>query len=110
MSGPYEIRLTKKLTEAFSPQLLQIDNESPMHGLPKSAEKHFRVVLVSEGFAGKTRVARHRLVHDILAQELSEHVHALSVQAFTPVEWQEREGKTASSPQCLGGSKHEKKF
>ena len=106
MSGPIEDVLVQKLKRALEPQVLQIENESPMHGLPKSAEKHFKVVVVCEAFQGLSRVARHRRVHDILAEDLKNHVHALSVQAFTPEEWQAREGKVASSPQCLGGGKH----
>lgn len=82
-------RIYDKLISQFSPLHLEVVNESPMHGLPESAEKHFRVVLVSSQLEGLTRVDRHRRVNELLAEELSEHVHALSVQAFTPDEWGE---------------------
>lgn len=101
--------LTEKLTSALSPAHLDLQNESPGHGLPLSAEKHFRVVAVSEAFKGLSRIERHRRVHEIVATELRDHVHALSVQAFTPEEWSKREGATHTSPACLGGSKHDKK-
>jgi len=105
----YQSRLEGKLTQAFTPEHLEILNESPGHGLPLSAEKHFRVVVVSVRFEGVSRVDRHRLVHDVLAEELREHVHALSVHAFTPQEWRERQGKTTASPACLGGGKHDQR-
>lgn len=103
--GPTEQRLHDKLTRQLAPSYLELTNESPQHGLKPEAEKHFRVVAVSEMFEGLTRVERHRRVHDILDEDLKAQVHALSVQAFTPVEWSERQGKTFSSPQCLGGGK-----
>jgi len=100
-----EATLDKKLRERLNPQHLELVNESPQHGLPPEAEKHFRVVVVSDGFANQMRIERHRLVHEAVAEELKSHVHALSVQAFTPEEWEKRQGSTFSSPQCLGGSK-----
>lgn len=103
-----ETQLRLKLSQHLQPVHLELLNESPQHGLLASAEKHFRVVVVSENFASLSRVERHRLVHEIVAQELREHVHALSVQAFTPEEWQKRGGETFSSPECLGGGKKER--
>jgi stress-induced morphogen len=103
--GTYELILISKLTARLTPAHLEILNESPQHGLPVEAEKHFRVVAVSAAFEGLSRVERHRLVHDTVAEELRTHIHALSVQAFTLAEWTAREGKTLSSPECLGGGK-----
>src|SRR4051812_36885163 len=100
--GPFESTLHEKLIARLSPSHLEIANESPQHGLPESAEKHFRVVAVSEAFSGLSRIDRHRLVQDTVAEELRTHIHALSVQAFTPDEWK---GKSFDSPECLGGGK-----
>lgn len=106
--GPIERILREKLSSLLAPSVLEITNESPQHGLPLAAEKHFRVVAVSEFFAGLSRVERHRRVHQILAEELKTQVHALSVQAFTPSEWRARGEQTHSSPACLGGGKKER--
>ncbi len=103
----YETILREKLTTGLAPAHLELLNESPAHGLPASAEKHFRVVAVSEKFSGLSRVERHRLVHGLLADELRTHVHALAVQAFTVPEWAARGGTTFNSPACLGGGKRE---
>jgi BolA protein len=79
-----------KLTEAFRPARLEIVDESHLHaghaGARPGGESHFRVHVVADAFAGKTRVARQRLVYDILAAELAGPVHALSVKAETPAE------------------------
>lgn len=99
--------LFTKLTRAFQPLHLELINESPQHGLPESAEKHFRLVLVSSRMEGLSRVDRHRKVNEVLADELRTHVHALSIQAFTPDEWDKKQGATFASPPCLGGGKRE---
>lgn len=104
----YEAKIRTKLESRLQPTHLEILNESPGHGLPASAEKHFRVIAVAGCFAGLSRVERHRLVHDIVSEELRAHIHALSVQAFTPDEWSTRGGVTTPSPVCLGGGKRER--
>lgn len=105
--GPVEKIIREKLSSILMPPYLELQNESPQHGLPASAEKHFRLVVVSENFDGLGRIDRHRRVNEILATELQTLVHALSIQAFTPAEWQARGGQTHASPDCLGGGKRD---
>jgi len=107
-SGPWQRVLQEKLSSVFAPSHLELLNESPSHGLPPEAEKHFRVILVTELFDGLSRVDRYRQVHEVLKEELSSQVHALSLQLFTPSEWRQRQGATFSSPACLGGGKKER--
>jgi BolA protein len=103
----YEQRLRTKIEAALKPAHLELVNESPNHGLPASAEKHFRAIVVADEFLGLSRIDRHRRVQDVVAEELREHVHAFSVQAFTPEEWSAKGGETFASPECLGGGKRE---
>lgn len=103
--GPLERVVREKLSSLLAPNHLELVNESPNHGLPPEAEKHFRVVVVSESFEGASRIERHQQVHTILAAELKTEIHALSVQAFTPMEWRARQGQTHVSPECAHGKK-----
>ena len=103
--GPVQRSLTEKLQRAFAPVELQVINESYMHSVPDGSESHFKVVLVSEMFAGQNRVGRQRAVNKVVADELAAAVHALSMDTLTPAEWQARQGATTASPACLGGSK-----
>ncbi|WP_142848894.1 BolA family transcriptional regulator [Telmatospirillum sp. J64-1] len=84
--------MKKKLTEALAPVRLDIIDESHHHaghgGAHPDGESHFRIEIVSNAFAGKNRVARQRLVYDILAEELRARVHALSLATLTPEEEQ----------------------
>ena len=94
-----------KLRDAFAPAHLAVMNESHMHRVPPNSETHFKVIVVSDAFAGKPRVARHQAVNRLLADELAGPVHALSIQAHTPDEWVARGGAVLESPDCMGGSK-----
>jgi BolA protein len=79
-----------KLTEAFSPQRLDVIDDSARHashaGAREGGESHFNVVIVSDVFEGASRVQRQRSIYAALAQELAGPVHALSIKALTPQE------------------------
>lgn len=91
-----------KLTRAFSPTYLRVENESHMHAVPRGSETHFKVTLVAQAFEGLALLARHRAVNACLADELKSGVHALSITARTPTQW-EQDHSVAKSPACLGG-------
>ena len=98
--------IESKLTEALSPLHLEVSNESHMHNVPEGSESHFRVVAISEKFAGKSLLARHRLINQLLKQELESGVHALALHTMTPEEWFAKGGAAPESPPCLGGGKN----
>lgn len=83
-------RIEQKLTQAFQPESLSIDDESHRHaghaGARPEGETHFRVALVSAAFAGKSRIERHRMVNQVLSEELAGPVHALAVTPSAPGE------------------------
>ena len=82
--------IREKLMIALRPTRLDVINESHVHAghrsSPGTGESHFRVLVTSPEFAGKSQVDRHRLVNDTLAAELKGQVHALSIQAYAPGE------------------------
>jgi BolA protein len=82
--------ITKKLTEAFSPQSLKVEDESHQHaghaGHRPGGQTHFRVYIVSDAFKGKTRIERHRMINGILSADLAAGVHALAIHAAAPGE------------------------
>lgn len=83
-------RLRNRLTDAFNPLRLDIFDDSHRHaghaGSRPGGETHFRVTIVSSAFAGQSRVARQRAIYGVLADELADQVHALSLTALTPEE------------------------
>jgi BolA protein len=82
--------ITQKLTEAFVPQSLKVVDESHQHeghaGHRPGGQTHFRVYIVSESFKGKTRIERHRMINQSLADQLAAGVHALAIHASAPGE------------------------
>lgn len=90
--------MEKKLTGAFSPERLDIINESHLHAghhheesghhavYDGTGETHFRIRIVSPAFAGKSRIERHRAVNELLAAELKGGVHALAIEPAAPGE------------------------
>lgn len=96
--------ITEKLQQAFSPEHLEVINESHMHSGP-ATESHFKVVIVCDDFKGKMLLARHRLVNKVLEEELSGGIHALALHTMTMEEWFEK-GQAPASPPCAGADKH----
>ena len=103
--GEVQIAIESKLREAFEPAHLDVINESYMHNVPPGSESHFKVVVVAPGFDGQPLLARHRAVNAALSDELAGPVHALSIVAKTPQQWEASGGAISASPNCLGGSK-----
>ena len=54
---------------------------------------HFEAVVVSDAFAGKSRVQRHQLVYQTLGDRMRQDIHALSMKTYTPEEWQKLQCK-----------------
>ena len=83
-------RLRAKLEAALSPLSLDIEDESAKHaghaGAREGGETHYRIRIVSQSFAGLSRVQRQRAVYAAVAEELAERVHALSLVTLTPEE------------------------
>ena len=80
----------QELKKYLEPQIIQIDDDSHHHaghaGHTSEGASHLRMLIVSEKFAGLTRVARHRLVYDILGSWMKTNIHALVINAKTPAE------------------------
>lgn len=85
-----EAAIRAKLIDGLEPIRLDVINESHMHaghhGSPGTGESHFRVLIVSPKFAGKSRVERHRMVNEALAAELKGGIHALALKTYAPGE------------------------
>ena len=79
-----------KLTAAFSPTRLEVQDDSDRHaghaGATPGGESHFNVLIEAQAFAGTSKVVRQRLIYKALSEELAGPVHALSIKALAPGE------------------------
>lgn len=88
--GVIKDELETRLRAALAPVHLVVRDDSARHeghaGHRPEGETHFFVDVVSERFAGASRVARQRLVFDAVGDLMQRRIHALSIRARTPAE------------------------
>jgi BolA protein len=89
-TGPIAAEIEARLRAVLSPERLAVVDDSAKHrghaGHDARGESHFTVDIVAAAFSGKSRVQRHRLINQALAQLLAERVHALAIVARAPEE------------------------
>ncbi len=73
----------------LTPLRLELVDESAKHAGhegAKSGGRHYRLLIVSAEFSGKSTLLRHRLIYDTLGELMRSKIHALSIQALAPGE------------------------
>ncbi len=77
-------RIEEALQNAFTPQRLEVLDESAQHaghmGARPEGETHFRVRIQAAELSGKSRVAAHRAVNGALKAEFDTGLHALAIE------------------------------
>ena len=75
--------IAQKLTDALMPNEIDVQDVSHKHaghaGWREGGGTHFEVTIKAEAFAGKSRLQRHRMVNEILADDLAKSIHALEL-------------------------------
>ena len=84
------VELIRQKLAVLEPEAIEILDESARHAGHEGAKSgggHYLLTIVSPQFIGKTAIARHRLVYDALHEMMHKNIHALSVKAYTPEEF-----------------------
>jgi len=84
----FETTLRQRLA-SLDPLRLELIDDSAKHAGHAGARSgggHYRLLIVSESFCGKSTLARHRLVYDALGELMRSRIHALSIQSLAPEE------------------------
>ncbi len=84
----FETTLRQRLA-SLDPLRLELIDDSAKHAGHAGARSgggHYRLLIVSESFCGKSTLARHRLVYDALGELMRSKIHALSIQSLAPDE------------------------
>jgi BolA protein len=79
--------MADRLAQTLQPTRLEVLDESAAHAGhagagPEGWGTHFRVRIASPLFAGRTRVARHRLVYDSLQEFIDQGAHAIAIEVL----------------------------
>ncbi|XOV82306.1 MAG: BolA family protein [bacterium] len=96
-------RIEQTLDQDLQVLHLEVIDESANHSVPQGAQSHFKVVIVSPGFEGVSRIERHRRINALLQTEFDQGMHALAIHPYTEAEWRQRFGNAPMSPACAGG-------
>ena len=83
------IEMRRRLESAFQPRMLELVDEGHLHVGHEGAKDgrgHFRLHIVSELFAGKTPVQRHRQIYQVMGELMQSDIHALAIEARAPDE------------------------
>ncbi|HHF7374411.1 BolA family protein [Legionella bozemanae] len=102
-------RIEKLVSQELVPVYLNVEDESANHHVPEGAQTHFKITVVSSRFIDLSRIARHRLLNQLLKEEFELGLHALSMHLFTPDEWNDRNKTVLQSSVCKGGFNKEKR-
>lgn len=81
--------ITRRLKEAFEPETLGVEDESYLHEGHEGAKDgrgHFRVLIITDAFEGKTMIERHRMIYRVLDEMMRLDIHALAIDAWSPGE------------------------
>lgn len=86
--------LEQKITEALSPTVIRIVDDSNAHAghledAPSHIPSHLKLLVVSEAFKDLSLLARQRIMHKIMAEELVT-IHAISFKLHTPKEFEDK--------------------
>jgi BolA protein len=87
MSDDRVAMIEQLLAAAFEPIEMLVKDQSHLHAGhagARSGKGHFNVKIVSDKFAGQSRIARHRMVYDALGSFIDSDIHALSINAISP--------------------------
>ena len=87
------------LIKDFNPSVLKIVNESYMHSVPKNAETHFKLVIVSDSFINISQVKRHQIIYKSL-EDIMKQIHALSINSYDEAEYS-KNPIILDSPNCV---------
>lgn len=80
-----------RLKQAFNPSFLELKDESLHHSKHPQSKGHggghYQLIIVSEHFKNISLIERHRMIYSVLKDEMISNIHALSIKAFLPDEF-----------------------
>ncbi len=81
--------IEKRLTEAFKPEVIGVEDESYLHQGHEGAQDgrgHFRVLIIADAFENRNLIDRHRMIYNALDEMMRHDIHALAIDAWAPDE------------------------
>ncbi len=84
-----------EILQKLNPVHMVLKNESAKHAnhvehlgsAGFTGETHYKLIIVSDVFVGKSRIDRQRLINDLLVNEFKNGLHAFEMKIYTPDEY-----------------------
>lgn len=73
-------------------KLIEADFDKAVVKVVSDDNTHFEALIVAQEFEGKRQIQRHQMVYRSLGALVGNEIHALSIRALTPAEWQQQGG------------------
>ena len=82
------IELLRQRLAVLQPDSIIIEDDSHLHAGHAGAREggHYQLQIVAQAFAGKSTIARHRMIYDAAGDLMRGQIHALSIRAEVPGE------------------------
>lgn len=82
------IALLRQRLAVLEPEVIAIQDDSHRHAGHAGARDggHYQLQIVAQAFAGKSTIARHRMIYDAAGDLMRGRIHALSINATAPGE------------------------
>jgi len=86
------IEAIKQTLTNLNPVILELQDDSALHAghAGNTGGGHYTIFIVSDAFDGLSLVKRHRLVYNTVGSLMEESIHALSIQAKTSAEYNQK--------------------
>jgi BolA protein len=87
MTLPSVERIRAQLESAFIAAHVSVVDDSARHvghAGSRDGAGHFQVRIESQAFSGRSRLQRHRMIYDVLADMMPGDIHALNIEAISP--------------------------
>jgi BolA protein len=87
MTVPRIERIRSQLESAFTAARVSVIDDSARHvghAGARDGAGHFQVRIESQAFSGRSRLQRHRMVYEVLADMMPGDIHALNIEAISP--------------------------
>ena len=74
--------IKNKLESAFPGAQIALKNTTSMHQGHGSSGLHLKTKIIYDGFKEVPLIERHRMIHEVLREEMNSIIHALSIEAI----------------------------
>ncbi|QCI20599.1 BolA family transcriptional regulator [Buchnera aphidicola (Brachycaudus cardui)] len=94
-------KIKKHLISKININFISIQDDSLLHKKFKEGLTHLKIIIISHDFVNKSFISRHRLIFSILSEIVKEKIYSITLDTYTPIEWNYKKNKKLNTSNCL---------